>query len=164
MKYLALLFIIIGLECCQSDEPIVGVSFAGGSKIVIQDEDGNNMLDPNHVTPILLENLNLYFIVEGERKLYFDGNMSVPKGMNIYFDEFHEKWVLTVLQNLDDQDEDLITRSIIDFGDGTEGIIDGQWNKKTNPPGSGALYIEKIWYDGILVHEGNGEQMFTIIK
>ncbi len=163
MKYFFLL-LIIGLTSCQSEEQMLSVSFSGASKIEILDLDGQNRLNPDHSDPILLDNLNLYHLIDGERKLYYDGDMETPKGMQIFFDDYHKKWVLRVAQNVWDQNDELITTSVIDFGDSVEGIIDAKWNQSTNPPGPGALYMTKVWYNGELVHEGRDHRIFSIIK
>ncbi len=164
MKKIIFVIIFISLISCQSEEPEVGVYFSGGSIIEILDAEGNNRLNPNYSDPILLENLNLYHLIDGKRELYFDGDMDVPKGMNIYFNEYHKKWVLSVGQNPFDLNEEFISISIVDFGDGSEGIIEGQWNKGLNPPSSGAFYVKKVWYNGELVYEGNSDPIYSIIK
>ncbi len=164
MKKIICLIIFIALTSCQSEDTLLSANFSGASKIEILDAEGNNRLNPNYTDPILLKNLNLYHLIDGERVLYFDGDMDIPKGLNIQFDTYFKKWVLSVAQNPFDQNKDLISTSILDFGDGTEGIIEGQWNKAFNPPTGGSLDVVNVWYNGEIVYEGNGQRIFSIVK
>lgn len=164
MKEIFIIIVFISLTSCQSEEPGLGVYFSGGSKIEILDAEGNNRLNPNYSDPILLENLDLYFLIEGKRELYYDADMDKPKGLDIYFDEHHKKWLLSVPQNPHDLDNEFISISIVDFGDGTEGIIKGQWNKAMAPPSGGAFFVKKVWYNGELVYDGNEDLTFSIIR
>lgn len=88
MKDLFFIFTIAGIMLFNSckKEPINSFNIDVGTMMLVVDEEGNDLLDPNssYEKSINLDKLWLYNVIDGEEVRVFDSLMDNPKGFRLF--------------------------------------------------------------------------------
>ncbi len=85
MKNVFILFSVIlyaGSCSCEGDDPIVGPHYGIGPSFRIVDHNGNDLLNPDHPNFIHIEDIEVFFLVQGELKSPYEV-LSMPLGSSI---------------------------------------------------------------------------------
>lgn len=160
MRYLAFTIVtcvvfLISIACSNStggvaDPPPhedIGLSFV--------DEQGNDRLNPDHSSPFTENNLEIYYLKDGEKERVFNGNLDYPKNFKLYISEGEENSRLQLaLSNHVEGDGN--TQTLIEFPDGT---VDTVTMKPLNGYANSA---ERLWYDGKLVWEVDSDYTMPV--
>ena len=54
------------------------------------------MLDPEHPNAITEQNANLYYLVDGEKEKYFEGNLDHSKGFFVSDEKLSDRYLMRV--------------------------------------------------------------------
>lgn len=149
-RILAILFLsVILLSCKDNKDEVMDQSFGGyvatSVNIRIKDSDGNDRLAPTGHNP--LTSFKVYYLVNGQKVLYNNPNMSAPGAYSIKKDDVGNYYYVQVLLNSpspgDDSQNDWIT--YLEYQDGSTDTI-----KATFSVEPGFIAINKAWYNGTL--------------
>ncbi|MCW9707491.1 hypothetical protein [Fodinibius salsisoli] len=120
-------------------------------------EQGEDLLDPDHPNAITEKNTDLYYLEDGERKKVFEGHLDSPKKFSITSEKRSGKNWMRVFTNLiPDQDT---TTTYLQFSDFPEDTIRVQYGFTDN-----STYIRKIWYNGELKLDIDWDEQPQVIK
>lgn len=156
MKYftLALMALTLVLQSCKDEECMV-VDTA--IQIYYIDENGEDLLDPEHEYAISAENLEIYYLEGGEKKRVYDPNMDYPKNFSIKTDANGQHYLsLTVSHHVTEG----VSTTYLEVAE--RGMMD---ELRTEIQRSECMRaIGKAWYNDELVWEGENQPVITIEK
>ncbi len=165
MKYLIYSFIIALLfSSCDDNENEEQVLVSIGSAFLmkIADNEGNDLLDPDNDNSFKIEDINNFYLIDGEKVRKFNEEMTYPKGLQLFYHGNYKRWVLLVSTN-NYIDNDFKGISFLEFKNGSIDKIEVQYNDyKSN---LNIINIQKIWYNDELVwNDSPNEQIIEIFK
>lgn len=88
MKYLIYSFIIALLfSSCDDNENEEQVLVSIGSAFLmkIADNEGNDLLDPDNDNSFKIEDINNFYLIDGEKVRKFNEEMTYPKGLQLFY-------------------------------------------------------------------------------
>jgi hypothetical protein len=150
--YFALLLL---LTACGKDNPSTCcMNVQGTLNIVYKNAQGQNLLDETTPGHYSTEDMKLFHIIAGQKKMVYNYNLDAPKGMSVIKEGIAR---LHVGFNLNDEGDIIHKDKKVTIGESTsiiqlnESVIDTvkvQWESK---PGS--LMITKAWHKHRLVFD-----------
>jgi hypothetical protein len=157
MKYfISLLFLFLFTNCSEDDCCTVIDLQAG---IEYHNLDGDDLLNPNTTNHFSQNEIKVYYLVDGEKKEIFRGNLDNPRmfdissstdansviryGMALSLNDLSSEEIKTTYLELNENDIDTITHTLRNNG-----------NNKV---------IDKVWYNGKLP-DNEDWKTFKIIK
>ncbi|WP_076668523.1 hypothetical protein [Pontibacter indicus] len=141
---------------CEKEEGDVIINTA--IELRFTDAIGHNLLDPATPNAFSQEEIELYYLVNGERKLTLDGSLDYPKHFFVFqagtqhimrlFPSLHEENMRTQTYiRLSETDTDTISCAIKRWGKGNQSAA-----------------VTKVWYNNELVWEGTGPRYVEVVK
>jgi len=156
MRTLSLLFLLaLTFGCKKSNSGDIDISAA--TNILLLDAQGNNLL----VSPakINVENIQVYYVKDGQTLSAYNGLMDTPKGVKVIKNQNGQE-VLRVYLNTNEEEFPL---TLIRFSESDTDTIKATFNRK-----NGSVLCSKIWHNEVLKWDVTdpqaGEEHFTIIK
>lgn len=147
--------LLVLLSSCSKDNPgTCCMNVQGTLNIVYKNAQGQNLLDETTPGHYATEDMKLFHIIGGQKKVVYNHNLAWPKGMSV------EKELIARLHvgfNLNDKGDITSQNKKVTIGESTsiiqlnDAVIDTvriQWQSK---PGS--LIITKAWHKNKLVFE-----------
>ncbi|GEM_PF-1009311 len=155
MKKIVYGVLLLLLSSCGKDNPrICCMNVQGTLNIVYKNAQGQNLLDESTPGHYSTEDLKLFHIIAGQKKVVYNYNLDAPKGMSVIKEGIAR---LHVGFNLNDEGDIIhkdkkVTRgestSIIQLNESVIDTVKIQWESK---PGS--LMITKAWHKDKLVFD-----------
>lgn len=102
--------------CCTNHE-IEEVLFS------LQTKDGRSLIDPNTPNYINLENVRKYYVIDGNKSLYYESNLDNPYGIPSKYNVVDNKDYLLVRLN-NDESKNGLARTIIQWNDILSDTVD----------------------------------------
>ena len=143
-----LFFILMFSACSKNDisgdyiETLIGINYI--------DKEGNDLLNPEAENAINTENIDIYYLKDGEKVRVCDYLMEIPENYYVNYSETHDKYYLVVFMS-EYMNEENISETYIDFGE-WEDTIRCQYHVVD----SGNFWYERVWYNGEKkIHEDN---------
>ena len=124
--------------------------------ILLVDKENNNLLKNGVINP---DDLNLYYLINGEKKLYYNGNYDAPKGYLIWEDQDNRS-ILRIFAN-----DDIYTPvTLVEYTKNDVDTIKCEFHRDDSN-----IIVQKVWYNSELKWEvGNnnfpGRAIFTVTK
>ena len=147
--YIMLLVASIGLSCKKNCCTMIDT----GIKINLVSKSSENLLaSPNGLT---LADINVYYMKDGIKTLYFERHLAAAKGFLIRKDSDGQE-TLTLFPTLN---KDKFTDTMVEFGDLGTDTIRCEYHKTDNQD-----IVKKVWLNGKLVWDNNGIRAITIVK
>jgi hypothetical protein len=157
-RVMSLLVLAIGLtftSCKKEDEGVVVDTYIDLS---FKDADGNDLLSGNTSNAYNQENINIYYLINGEEERAYNEKLDAPKGFSVYEQESQK--IMRLFPS--DHDENLKTTTFIKFNDAeTDEVICElrKWGSSNK-----SVAVTKVWYNGELVWDGTGPRYIEIVK
>jgi len=157
MKKTYLLFFalaLMSLSCTKrTDGPVI---IEVDADILVMDEESDNLLESDDLKT---ENLKIYYLINGKKTLYFNGNLDYPKGFTLIKNQDQES-ALRVFLNTDIH----TPVTLIEYREGNTDTIKAAFNRK-----GASIRCTKIWYNEVLKWDAESRQFpefrtFTVIK
>lgn len=155
MKKIVYGVLLLLLSSCGKDNPkICCMNVQGTLNIVYKNAQGQNLLDESTPGHYSTDDMKLFHIIAGQKKVVYNYNLDVPKGMSVIKEGIAR---LHVGFNLNDEGDIIhkdkkVTRgestSIIQLNESVIDTVKIQWESK---PGS--LMITKAWHKDKLVFD-----------
>lgn len=165
IKLFVITTIVLIISSCEkekNDMTIVELTM----DISYKTHSGVDLLVPVNENSYKEEQINLFHYINGESKLFYQGNLDYPKGFYIYKEEgLSEYYYLRITAPNDyDNGSELNPFEVITLIELDEGIIDTI--KCKIEKGENSLVCKQIMYNGDVVWgwDDNTERRFTIIK
>jgi hypothetical protein len=150
-KYFLLLILILFFSC--EKEQIIGGFYDASVEIRVQNENGNNLLDPSTPGAIDPEEITLYWLQNGEPKKKFDSFLDYPK----YFRIIEEpEYIIEVQMNSDENEEFPVT--YIRWNESDTDTIKCEFTRTT-----GTEYCSKLWCNNELMWEAYATKRFITV-
>lgn len=152
-KLYFLLLPIMFLSCDKSTDCCVVVDT--NIDIMYVDENGDSWLDQKELNE---NNINIYFMKDGQKEKVFRGNLDAPKMFSIYQDA-SGKDVFRLFPS--DYIENNKSRTLIEFSSTDVDTVDCVFNTRNNN-----MICEEIWYNGepIWNTTQNSPRVIEIVK
>lgn len=115
--------------------PDIGLSFV--------DEDGKDLLNPEHPNHWNEDNLDVYYLQDGEKVRVYDDMMDYPESFKIFYAGDQDRYTMQLWTS--SYVEDGHTTTFIEFPDGKMDTIKIKVHSV-----EGSLLAQKIWYNGEL--------------
>lgn len=122
------------------------------------DAAGKDLLDPATPSAFSQEKIELYYLINGERKLALDGSLDYPKHYVVF--KAGTQHVMRLFPNL--HEENLRTQTYIKLSETDTDTISctiKRWGK-TNQ----SVVVTRVWYNNELVWDGTGPRYIEIVK
>ena len=146
---------LILFSSCSSDDEQFIVSAA--IDISVKDSEGNDLLNPENVNSFKENQINIFYVVNGQELIFYNGDLAHPKGFFIYKEEKSE-FRIRVFPNMDKNLELPVT--YIKWNSTDTDTIRCSIERKSN-----SEIVTKVWLNENLVWEGyETERFFEIIK
>lgn len=151
-------FAFINLFGCNKQSTGTGEAIDTQVVIKIENAQGQNLLDPatsGHFKP---ENIKMYYLVNGEEKLYNKPNLNYPYGYRI-MNTSTVGYIMTIFAN--NENAESPTTTYIDWGNGDKDTLVCAITKK-----DGAYQmITDAWYNNEKINNrSGGSDIFKVIK
>jgi hypothetical protein len=160
MKTIATLIILTILTSCSKsndDEPQQQVVVDINIEMSLKSSNGEDLLDPNNPDAYKVENIKLYYLINGEKKEVFDPNMAYPR--NFFIFKHESEYRIRVFQNHSETETLPIT--YIEWSPDATDTIQTEIYRDEN-----SIRAIKTWFNGDLKWDVENEQepYFSIIK
>ncbi len=163
MKHFLLLLIIFSMISCDknsTEDFFAETSF----DISYFDTNGNDLLNPNEPISYKREDIDIYYLINGEKIKQYHEHLSNPEFFFISDEIRENKYFMALTPN--DQNLDNNNRAItyIDFGNNVEDKVECEFKTYEN---SSRIQVVKIWYNDELKWEystGGSVRWIEIIK
>ena len=123
--------------------------------LLLVDEQSNNLIDGGHFD---LNNLKIYYLIDGKKKFFFNNRLDYPKGFNV----------------VEDRDKQSLLRIYLNYAMVTPvthveyGENDTDYMKTEFHRNGSSVIIQKIWYNDELKWKNTAEYpaspKVTIVK
>lgn len=148
-KKISILFTSLLLTACSSDDkPSEAFNFDATVLVSLKDVKDGDLLDPNHENAINIDDIRVFYIIDGIPVMYYDSNMDAPYGFILREPSppYTTYYSIGFLLNTEES-EHPITTTIIHWG--------GNWSDDTVvaeiESGDGYLIAAKVFYNGVEV-------------
>lgn len=155
MKIISFLILLVFAAGCKKIDGPVNISAA--ANILLLDTEGNNLLtSPQKVK---IEDIQLYYVNDGQAVSANNGLMNAPKGFEIIKDQNGQEF-LRVYLNIND---DKYPLTLIRFSESDTDTIKTEFSRNNE-----SVLCSKIWYNEILKWDVNDrsarDEQFTVVK
>lgn len=159
MKYIhcfTLTFILFSFLACKKQENSEAIYTSVLLKV--ENTQGGNLLDPSTTGYFKPQDIKVYYLVNGEAKLYNKPNLDYPRGYRIS-NTSTAGAVITIFANTESAENP--TTTYIDWGNGDRDTLVCAMTKKDGV----FQMITDTWYNEKNVHNtSGGSGIFTIVK
>lgn len=150
ISLLLFLFSILGCSSTTNDNghiPPPDASF----RFLYTDQNGEDLLNPEHPDSWDEENLGLYYLRNGSKVQMYEANLDNPKGLNIYHSEDRQRYILRLWVSPYLEENTSIT--FLEFPDGSFDTLEvqGQINEYDE------IDPQKLWYNSNFKWEKGSE-------
>lgn len=122
------------------------------------DETGKDLLDSSNSNSIKEKDIEIYYLVDGQKRHVYDPAMDLPKNFKIEKDPVNNKFYLDLFVSAI-VDKDGISTTYIEIKNrSTDTITARIYNS------SSLTKVTDGWYNGKIAEKTNGEIMFSVIK
>lgn len=150
-KTLILISILTLLISCNSNDKeeeeqlIYGTSVLSFCEITVKDRAGNNLLDPTNPNSFDIDNIKIFYLIDGEKKEFYEEHLDAPKGFRVIQHDFTSEYQFIIHLNYD-RTEDFSTTYI-------------QWNENDTdtikalfkyPPNTSSVLLRTVWQNNEL--------------
>jgi hypothetical protein len=162
---ISLLTLFIGCNSNEKEEEeqiIYGTRVASSLRMTIKDNVGNNLLDPNNPNSFDIDNIKIFYLINGKKNEYYEEHLHAPKGFKVIQDEFTFEYQFVIFLNNIKTEEFPITYI--------------QWNENDTDtikalfkyyPNSSSIEQKKIWYNNEVIWDyeiTNTNPFFELVK
>lgn len=138
-------------SCCHSID--VGID------LFIENNTGNDLLDPLIQNSYNNQNIRLYYVNQNMEKVYVCGNYDSPYGYSFFKNE--NKNVMRIFPNYNQQQNGSNPITYIQWNDTDRDTLQCEIDRS----GDGStIYCKKVWYNNELVWNNNGLRQITVVK
>ena len=159
MRYLFLIVFMLSTSC-STDDLRQNINIEAGTGFFVENELGEDLLNPNHPNSINFENIDIYHIVNNREVNAYNVNSDSPRGISLESPNHnYNKYYLSLGLNIIEEDE--ITYTIVQWDEENRDLFKVQFDK-----GNGYLISIKCWVNDKLVwdiYDGD-ERFFKLIK
>lgn len=158
---------LIALVCCYSivlfgckkstDKPdnfnvetFVSITYSDGMK--------TDLLDPSNANAIKEEDIEVYYLENGQKRHIYDPELDLPKNLKIEKDSVGGKFYLDLAVSTS-IDEKGISTTYLEIKNRSTDTITAQLHKSKS-----SIRVTEAWYNGKEWEEKNGKAMFSIVK
>ena len=156
-------FILILIIAASCDETPSGINVANNVDIIVEDDQGNDMLDPENLDAYTDGDISIYYLIDGVKEYPFAGNLHYPNFYNIYTDPpFFENYFLRVYAYFDSEKKVEYPVTYIHWDEeGTDiDTLEFHFNYNGN-----SVTWDKLWLNGVEQSvDLGGHKMITIVK
>lgn len=155
-KYLLILGIIISSCSKKSQEMAVLDTYID---IKLTDMSGNDLLNSQSPNSYNNSNIEIFYLQNGSEQFYYCGNCDHQKGY--YFFERDNKFVMRLFANFESQNNNSNPITYIQWNESDRDTIQCKYYRSGN---GNSINCTKVWYNGEIAWENQGERIITIIK
>jgi len=134
MKKLSFTLGILALVGCGSKNdpaPYEATFIDVHSDFYVLDHEGNDLLDPDNPDAIGSDDLDIYYVIDGEAERFYESNLDAPKGFSIYEPEGdYEKYRIRLFLNTSETKE--VTRTLLKWSDFETDTIKTKYYRSEN--------------------------------
>ncbi len=163
MKKLILLSILVAMISCKKnnenrifDETPFDISYF--------DKNGNDLLNPNNPNSYKETDINIYYLINGEKVKQYQKNLEYPKSFFISNEIRDNKYFMRLFPNDRNLNENNRAITYINFGNNEEDKVECEFKTYKN---SSSIQVVKIWYNDKLMWQytdGGSNRWIEIIK
>ncbi|MDD3004442.1 hypothetical protein [Flavobacterium sp.] len=158
MKYISIIFVFIFIVSCSSDETKNAVLIATSIDVSITNEAGQDLLNSQNENSYNPQDIKIYYIDNFNAEILFDRPLwDYSKGFFIY-ERPNDKFAIRIFTN--DIIESEIRTTLIKWNNTETDTIKCEIERE----GNYYTAVTKVWYNGILKYDGDGETYFEIVK
>lgn len=133
-----------------------GDSIKANLSISYVNENGDDLLNKNTPNYIDSANIDIYYLIDGERVRFYDARMDLPESFQIYYDKNVDKYFLDL--HLSYFMEDSISVTYIQNKEDIDTV------KSKFRIFEGGYGYEKIWYNDVLMLDNSSDAIEVIKK
>ena len=122
-------------------------------------KSGVDLLDPNTHDSYNTSNIQLIYLIDGVEKLYYCGNCDNQKGYSFY--KRNDTYVIRIAPNFSIQQDNSDPITYIQWNESDRDTLRCYINRTNH---NSSIICTKVWYNGTVLYDGNGERFFTVIK
>lgn len=158
MKKIILILLVV-MGSCSSDEPNSQVYLEAGTGFYVVDEQGEDLLNPNHPTAINFNKVRIYHLINGEEVEQYDANLDSPRRISLHEpNDKHDKYYLSLGFNIKQGGD--TTYTIVQWDEGDRDVFKVEFSR-----GEDYTVAVKCWVNEELVWEAKKqERFFTLVK
>jgi hypothetical protein len=155
-KYLILLvFLLVSCNNNSEDMDVMETNI----DLKLTDNSGKDLLNPIYTNSYNNNNISLIYNENDVEQIYYCDNCDPQKGY--YFYERDNYYVIRLFPNYKIQSDNSDPITFIQWNETERDTI--QCHIERNESGS-SIVCTKVWYNGDLVWDNQGERYFTVIK
>lgn len=159
MKKLFLVLLLILSNSCVKPGCCTFISTHFNFYVV--DEQGNDLLDPESTSPINLQTIKVYYLLNGTKTEINRGNLDAPRMYSVSPPEGNRnKYNITLFLN--DEDPANITTTYFEWDKDTTDVFKAEVSRKKNNS-----IVTKVWLNDILVWDkstADGKPLYELVK
>lgn len=125
----------------------------------ISDVKGNDLLNPETTGAFRFEDIDLFYLKNGQKERVYDAYMDNPK--NFFIFKSGSKYYMRLFPN--EHIENGFATTYIQFNESETDTIQCEFAKPPNK-NSGYISVFRVWYNGKIVWDGEGSRYFEVIK
>jgi hypothetical protein len=162
MKNLLIILMISTLLACSNNsqsndmEEQNGYYLNAGIEFSIVDSDNKDLLNPENLNYLDINNIKLFYLINGEKKEIYNPNMDYPRNFLIYQHE-NEYRIRIFLNHTDTEDKPM---TYVQWSEKDIDTIETIYRRTQN-----SIIQETLWLNGEQIWEiGDIEPYFVLIK
>ena len=146
---------VLVFSACQ-DGPDCCTNISTDVNMTVRGSDGADRLNPDNQGAFRAEDIDLFYLINGETKRFFRGNLDNPK--NFFIDTTRTPHVITIIPN--DAETEPYPVTYIQWNDDDTDTLRCAFHRTEN-----SVVCTKVWYNDELKWETNqGGRVFEIVK
>lgn len=155
-KYLLIITLMFQISCDKNENMDVVDT---GISLSIVDNLGKDLLNPDSLNSFNNNNVKLYYLKNGIEEFYHCGNCDLPNGFTYDTKDHFNTFVFR--PNFEQQQNNSNPITYIQWNESDRDTVQCQITRNGN---NSSITCTKVWYNGELVWNSEGERFFTITK
>ncbi|MDN3595275.1 hypothetical protein [Zunongwangia endophytica] len=153
---LGLIVAFLAIGCSQDRPGADTFNLDVAVEITVEDQRGENLLDPSHPNAINADEIKLYYVENGKAQEVYDETSDLPRSFVVF--KSGDEYRMRILQNYSDEDEPL---TLVQWNERDIDTIKSEYLK-----GDRYIIQDKIYYNGKLSWSSNDsfEPHFEVVK
>lgn len=146
--FLLVIFLLVMAACSLGTEPSIDSTPQPGVDVALyfSDENGDDLLNPAHAEGWNEENIDIFYLIDGEKERVYHSNLDLPKRFKIVHGTEDRYYMLLWLS---EHVEDEHTVTYVEFPNGETDTLKIHAEEKSN----GVVRADKFWYNEELLFE-----------